>query len=128
MFVFKHRDLYALMCVSFVLRLNILHQANLDDKDWHGDSALHFAADKGNKSVATQLLQANAQPNALENGGSTALHYAADNGSEAVVGLLLEANADPKIVDKYGYTAAKHAEIHGHAALAKRLSEAEARL
>ena len=128
MFVFKHRDLYALMCVSFVLRLNILHQANVDDKDSNGDSALHRAADKGNKSIATQMLQANAQPNALSNGGWTALHWAAFNGREAVVDLLLEANADPKIVDKYGYTAANRAEIRGHAALAKRLRDAEARL
>ena len=117
------------MCVSFVLRSNILQQANLDDKDWHGDSALHWAAARGNKSVATQLLQANAQPNALnDNDGWTALHYAASNGREAVVDLLLEANADPKIVGKDGYTAAKRAEIGGHAALAKRLREAEARL
>ena len=128
MFVFKHRDLYALMCVRFVLRLNILHQANLDDKNSYGNSALHLAAGKGNKNIATQLLQANAQPTALDNDGQTALHWAAGNGREAVVDLLLEANADPKIVSKDGYTAAKYAEIGGHAALAKRLSEAEARL
>ena len=80
---------------------------------------------KGNKNIATQLLQVKAQPNAVDNYGRTALHWAAYNSRDAVVELLLQAKADPTIVDKDGNTAAKHAESGGHAALAQRLREAE---
>ena len=118
------------LCVLlFVISLDALnlHQANLQDKDSIGFSALHGAAAKGNKTIVNQLLQANSQPNAVNNNGWTALHCAAGNGREAVVELLLEAKADPKIVDKNGNTAAKWAEDGGHAALAQRLREAEAK-
>ena len=118
------------LCVLlFVISLDALNldQAILQDKDSNGYSALHCAAEKGNKTIVNQLLQANAQPNAVDNYGWTALHTAASHGREAVVELLLEAKADPKIVNKDGKTAAKLAEDGGHAALAQRLREAEAK-
>ena len=82
--------------------LNLLHQANTEDKNSGGVSP-------GFKWSAR---------------GGTALHTAADYGSEAVVELLLEAKANPKAVNSYGNTPAWIAELCGHAALARRLKEA----
>ena len=83
--------------------LNLLHQANTEDKDPGGVLP-------GFEWYAR---------------GGTALYIAAGYGSEAVVELLLEAKANPKAIDSCGRTPARLAELNGHTALARRLKEAE---
>ena len=85
-----------------------------------------LAAVRGNQAIATELLQAKAQPNASNNNENTALHYAAGNGCQAVADMPFKAKADPTAVDNDGDTAAKIAEQRGHPKLVQRLREAEA--
>ena len=74
--------------------------------------------------MATQLLQANANVNAANN-GITPLHSAAYYGHGVVVDVLLQANADPAAVIQDGRTTAQYAEQGGHTELAKRLRQAQ---
>ena len=73
--------------------------------------------------MATQLLQANANVNAANN-GYTQVHSAAYYGHGVVVDVLLQANADPGTVNQGGDTPAQDAEQAGHTELAKRLRQA----
>ena len=72
--------------------------------DNNGQTALHWAARNGKDAVATQLLQAKANPNAANNDGNTPLHNAAYNGHAVVVDVLLQAKANPAAVNKDGET------------------------
>ena len=46
--------LYFMMFVILFDSLNLLYQANLDDNNSDGDSALYLAAIKDNKSIVNQ--------------------------------------------------------------------------
>ena len=92
-----------------------------DNTNW---TALHYAAWKGNESVAAQLLQAGASVSAVNDYGRTALHLAARHDKSSIANLL-HANACPTAVDNGGYTPAQRAKQWGHGDLAARLLEAE---
>ena len=93
-----------------------------------GYTALHWAAREGKDAVATQLVKANVNVNAVtNNSGSTPLHMAAAYGHAIVADLLLGAGANPKAVNKLGRTPAQWAEQQGHRELAERLRQAESR-
>ena len=64
--------------------------------DNYGSTALHLAAWQGKDAVATQLVNANANVNAVDNTGDTPLHYAAAYGHAIVADLLLGAGSNPK--------------------------------
>ena len=92
-------------------------------------TALNFAAGQGKDAVATQLVNANANVNAVNNNnGDTPLHWAAYNGHAIVADLLLGAGANPKAASKYGMTPAQYAEQTGHRELAERLRQSESRV
>ena len=94
----------------------------------YGSTALHSAAEKGKDAVATQLVNANANVNAVNNIGNTPLHLAAYFGHSIVADLLLGAGANPKAANKSGKTPAQRAEQQGHRKLAERLRQAESRV
>ena len=66
----------------------------------NGSTALHQAAMQGKDAVATQLVNVNANVNAMNNDGYTPLHLAAYNGHAIVADLPLGAGATPKAADK----------------------------
>ena len=94
-----------------------------------GLTALHMAAWQGKDAVATQLVNVNANVNAVDNNyGFTPLNWAASYGHAIVADLLLGAGANPKAANKSGKTPAQDAEQQGHRELAERLRQAESRV
>lgn len=86
-------------------------RADIDARNFDGDTALHSAVKNKKNDVVRLLLEKGANINAKNNRGTTALHYAtqlydkSDKGRIDAVQLLLEANADVKAVDCEGDTA-----------------------
>ncbi|MFI4983989.1 MAG: ankyrin repeat domain-containing protein, partial [Rickettsiales bacterium] len=74
-------------------------------------TALHYAAQNGNKEVVVLLLAVQGvEINAKDGEGKTALHYAAQNGNEEVVVLLLAVQGvEINLKDNKGKTALSYA-------------------
>jgi len=70
-----------------------------------GETALHWAALRGDDAVANCLLEARADPNLRDQDGKAAIHIAAFNGVASVAQRLLVARCDPDIQDARGNTA-----------------------
>mmetsp|Transcript_15998 Transcript_15998/g.24940 ORF Transcript_15998/g.24940 Transcript_15998/m.24940 type:complete len:392 (+) Transcript_15998:144-1319(+) len=73
--------------------------------DETGQTALHFAADKGAADCAKLLVQAGANVNATDREGISALQAAVIMGHVDVTAMLLEAGADPDVKDLDGDSA-----------------------
>ena len=72
--------------------------ASLDAVDNDGNTPLHKAAWHGHTEAITDLLDAGANPNAMDRLlGSIPLHVAARNGKPEAITALLDAGADPQI-------------------------------
>ena len=68
-------------------------KADPNAKQDNGTTALLWAAWKGHKAVVAQLLQANADTKAANNGGDTPLQIAKRLGRTAVAEMLQQAQA-----------------------------------
>jgi uncharacterized protein len=73
-------------------------------------------------AACLDLLDAGADPNAVQQGGFTALHAAAQHGDELLARLLVDRGADLTRLTEDGRTAATLAVEHGHLALAALLT------
>lgn len=79
---------------------------DLTARNGDGDTALHVAAaQRDGVEIATLLVHAGADVNALGNGGTTPLHYAAHIGQQDVARLLLDHGAEVGVKDENGATA-----------------------
>ncbi len=76
---------------------------------------LHSAAAGSHAPLLHLLLEAGANPNAVQHGGYTPLHSAAQNGQTELVRALLEAGADPRAKTDEGQTALALAQENLHA-------------
>ena len=72
--------------------------------DSSGQTALHFAADRGDINIVNLLLSQGADPKASDDEGTSVLHAAVVGGSREAAQALLEAGADPDREDMDGYT------------------------
>lgn len=106
-----------------LLEFLLSHRANTLKKNTYGDSALMFAAYRGDLPMVKQLLVAGAD---INQPGWNALHYAAYQGRNEVVKLLLTQGADPNRRAQNGQTALMLAAAYGHAEVVKALLEAKA--
>lgn len=79
---------------------------------------LTLAVLRGDREMATTLLNAGANANAGGEDGVTALLTAAAIGNVDLVMLLLDAGASPDVRDREGYTASSVAAAAGHADIA----------
>ena len=78
---------------------------DLNFHDSEGHSLLHIAAMAGNTTLAKRLLDAGADPNAVDNIGLTPLHHAFSGYRDPhVAWLLLDAGADPNVRNSIGQT------------------------
>jgi ankyrin repeat protein len=96
-------------------------EANLEEKDNEGRTALHWAALEGNMIVAQLLVENRANIEMRDSSGQTALHIAAENNHKAIVKLLLDkgSNVDPR--DNKGRTPLLQAVHNGSEAAVKLL-------
>ena len=92
-----------------------------------GMTALHWAAERGQRDVVALLLAAGAQPSAVTRlGGYQPLHLAARGGHADVVTALLGAHAQASATTTTGATALHFAAAAGNAAAATALIDAGA--
>jgi uncharacterized protein len=97
--------------------------ADVDQPDAaRGNTALMGVAFKGYLPIARQLLDAGADPNALNHAGQTALMMAALFGHGEIADRLIEAGADPDLRDAAGNSAVSVALAQRNAQMVQRLS------
>jgi ankyrin repeat protein len=88
-----------------VVQFLLDHQADLEIRNYAGQTALLLAADAGHKSAVELLLAKGADINATNsNTGETALHLAVSRGYKAVVETLLAHKANANAPMKTGVT------------------------
>ena len=83
---------------------------------------IHAAAAGNHLGILRLLLQAGADPNAMQQDGFRPLHAAAQNGSAAMVHLLVEHGADPALPNGKGHLPRQLAEESGVAEVIDLLS------
>ena len=99
--------------VFFLVR----ERADINILDDCSDSALHWAAYKGNQHTAALLHYLGLPADAKDSYGSTPLHLATAQGASSVVEYLLESSEAEKLLqikDSKGRTAASVARERGH--------------
>ena len=111
-----------------VVRTLVKANADINQKDEQGETALHVAARFGHVECARILLEGSdvqmADTEVRETTyGWTPLFTASVDGHLPIVELLIEANADVEKIDWSGWTAKEHAALRGHVAIATRLAE-----
>jgi len=90
-------------------------------RDVHGRTALHNAAEAGDVDRVTALLEKRAPPNLQDIDGVAPLHRAARDGDLAVAKTLLEYGADPNLKTKDGWDALHLAARKGRSAMVELL-------
>ena len=88
-----------------------------------GETALHWAAERGHESISELLLLHEGLLDAQDAFGETALHYAAGNGHELVAEVLLRNRPTVLLQDKKGWTPRAYAEQNGHTNISRILKE-----
>ncbi len=92
-------------------------------EEWHGQTALMWAAAERHIDVVRMLLENNADVHAVSEAGSTVLLIAARENEPEIVSLLVEFGANVNDMAPDGVTPLIVATVRGHAALAMRLLE-----
>jgi len=87
--------------------------ATVNTRDDSGQTALHFAADRGYSDIVVELLNAGADPNATDLEGIGVLQAAVIAGHAKVASILLERGADPQQPDMDGDTPLSCAQDDG---------------
>jgi len=104
------------------VRTLIARRADVNAAQGDGMTALHWAADRGDSAMASELLRAKANVAARTRiGAYTPLHIASRTGNPAVVGALLSAGSDVKATTASGATALHLAAAAGNADVVKAL-------
>lgn len=73
--------------------------ANINILTKRGQSALHYAAEKGDESNVKFLIENGANLNIMDKFGKTPLHYAAEYGNESVTDMLIKSGAVVDVTD-----------------------------
>lgn len=98
------------------LRKLVAGGANVNVAQGDGMTALHWAAERGDVSMANLLIKARANLKAAtRNGGYTPLHVASKDGNAAVVRTLIRAGSDVNAMTATGATALHLAAASGSA-------------
>ncbi|MBF0300628.1 MAG: ankyrin repeat domain-containing protein [Oligoflexia bacterium] len=98
--------------------------AKLDLQDENGDTALAFAAYKGDNKSVEALIAAGAKLDLQSNYGDTALNWAAYSGKSKSVEALIKAGAKLDLQNKNGFTALSYAADKGYSKIVEVLKQA----
>jgi ankyrin repeat protein len=83
---------------ALLVRDLLRNGADVNEAQGDGMTALHWAAERGDRELAEVLIYAGANVRAgTRIGGYTPLHIASRNGHAGIVDVLLSANADPNV-------------------------------
>jgi ankyrin repeat protein len=93
--------------------------ADVNGKDYSGQTPLHCAAGFGHEHVVRTLLSAGADVSIKDDEGHTALHSAAAQGHKNIVGLLLERKANMNDLDVNEGSPLHFAARRGHEPVVK---------
>ena len=96
--------------------------------DHDGMTAVLWAAGQGHADVLGDLLDAGANPHAVDDHGRTALHYSASRGHHDAVRLLLKSGVAVDSTSDRRVTALQLAAAEGHVEIVKALCDAGAAL
>ncbi|KJD33679.1 ankyrin [Tamlana nanhaiensis] len=92
-----------------IVKVLVEKNANLNDTDASGNTALIGVSFKGSVNLVNYLIAQGADVNAKNSNGATALIFAAMYNQYDVVKILLKNKANKTIVDNDGKTALAHA-------------------
>ncbi len=81
---------------------------DVNEKDEHGNAALHYAALLGERQILVALLSKNADPGILDGNNRTALSHAIEGTRSSVLWILMRSNIAQK--DKLGLTVLDYAK------------------
>ena len=109
-----------------VLDALLKNKVSLNDIDYSGMSALHFAAERGNVLAAEKLLEAGASVKGRDGKKRTVLHHAIQHGDENILDLLIKNKANVNDRDNKGKSPLHYASERGNTIAATRLLEAGA--
>lgn len=99
-----------MICNFELFKLLIENGADVNEKDYHGRTALNQAVKIGDAERASVLIASEADVNIADWSGITPLMTASRNGDEAICRMLLDAGADVDSTSDYGEDAMALAE------------------
>ncbi|KAI9738600.1 MAG: hypothetical protein M1834_008104 [Cirrosporium novae-zelandiae] len=97
-----------------IFDLLLRKEADINMKNYNGQTALHFCASKNNLDIARKLIAQNASARIKDKRGQLPLHRAAAIGSVPMVQLLVNNKSPLNATDISGQTALHHAISEGH--------------
>lgn len=93
----------------------IERKANIDARDYNGETPLEYAASSNAVNVTKELLNNDAKAKSRRWKKRSPLHIAAAHGAAEVAKLLIDKDADVNAVDEFGLTPLHYAEFRNHA-------------
>ncbi|MBR5213294.1 MAG: ankyrin repeat domain-containing protein [Akkermansia sp.] len=90
-----------------------------------GESAVHIAAQQGNATMLSLLLNSGLSAEVTDHEGLSLMHHAAKYGQTELLQQLIAANARVRVLDKKGRTPSYYAEHSGHTECAEMLKKVE---
>lgn len=96
-----------------IMRLFIIHGADINSRNHHSETALMIAAKNNNPYYVRFLVKAGADPNLLDSKGQNALMHAIINKSEKCIMPLLGSTVDIFHRDKKGFDITLHCIARG---------------
>ena len=91
--------------------------ADVDLKNWSGNTALMLATQHGKAEIVDTLIEKGANVDLTNGSGNTALMFAAQNGHAEIVTTLIEKGANVDAVNENGNTALTLATQNDHAGI-----------
>jgi len=95
--------------------------ANVDAVNNDGDTALHYAAKRGDTDLAAFLMDRGAKADVLDKDGDTPLHWASQRGDRPMAKLLCERGADVNMLNEAAESPLTSADDRGDVKMTKLL-------
>ena len=106
-----------------IIKYLVEQGANVNEKDGHGNTALHFAANDGSWEIVKYLVEHGANVNEKDGDGNTGLYKAAFSGSLEIVKYLVEYEVNVNEKNVVGDSALLVTARHGWLKIVKYLVE-----